>query len=279
MRRQEELKIILRKLIFGRLTGAFPSSRFGPKGLEFAKSREIEAGDEMANIDWVKSFQEQRYFTDLWSEKKGAIVFFLIDTSKSVKFGTSGISKKDLQKSLIFLLGEALNYGSNRIGFVGFSELTENYHVPGIGVNIPEVLEEIEETDTRSSFTDINPTLQFILEMDSEPSLIFILSDFIFHHDYRDNLATLSLGHDVIPFVIRDLREKEMPKFRGYAVFKDLESGNFFYANSLKPSEKHKEIFGDLGLDWLEFSSQETEEECLDKLIDLFQERERRLIK
>jgi uncharacterized protein (DUF58 family) len=215
----------------------------------------------------------------LWSEKKGATVFFLVDASKSVKFGTSGASKKDLQKSLIFLLGEALNYGSNRIGFVSFSESTENYRVPRIGVNIAEVLEEIEAAGVRSSFTDINPALQFILEMRLEPSLIFILSDFIFHGDYRNNLAALSLNHDVIPLVIGDLREKEIPKLRGYAVFKDLESEKFFYANSLNPPEKHKKIFGDIGLDWLEFSSREKEDECLDKLIDLFQERERRLIK
>lgn len=281
MRRQEELKVVLRKIIMGRFFGNFPSSRSGPRGLEFVKSREFEGGDDIRNIDWVRSFQERRYFTDLWLEKKGAIVFFLVDASKSAEFGTSGASKKDLQKSLMYLLGGALNYGSNRIGFASFSESVENYFAPRVGVNIAEILEEIDETSaaSRSSFTDINPALQFILEMNLEPCLIFIVSDFIFRSDYHDDLAALSLDHDVIPLVTRDLREKKMPKLRGYAVFKDLESGKFFYANSLNPPEKHKKIFGDIGLDWLEFLSRETEEDCLDKLIDLFQERERRLTK
>jgi hypothetical protein len=116
-------------------------------------------------------------------------------------------------------------------------------------------------------------------------SIAFVVSDF-YDSGYERALALASAKHDVVPVVLVDPRDSELPDV-GLASFEDLESGESvvvdtsdprvraFYAAAMKKiADSRRGIFNKLGLDAVEI---ETGGSFVRPLRDLFARRARRI--
>ncbi|MGH7438699.1 MAG: DUF58 domain-containing protein, partial [Polyangiaceae bacterium] len=133
--------------------------------------------------------------------------------------------------------------------------------------------------------TDLKAALEALVHVARRRSIAFVVSDF-YDSGYERALALASAKHDVVPVVLSDPRDAELPDV-GLASFEDLESGETvvvdtgdprvraFYAAAMKKiGESRRSAFHKLGLDSVEI---ETGGSFVRPLRDLFARRARRI--
>ena len=133
--------------------------------------------------------------------------------------------------------------------------------------------------------TDLKSTLEALAHVARRRSVAFVVSDF-FSAGYERALSLASAKHDVIPVVLVDKRDFELPDV-GLATFEDLESGEMVLVDtsdaSVRAHFKHemkrirdarRQLFFKLGLDSVEI---DTGGSFVRPIRDLFARRARRI--
>lgn len=133
--------------------------------------------------------------------------------------------------------------------------------------------------------TDLKSTLDALAHVARRRSVAFVVSDF-FTSGYERALSLASAKHDVIPVVLVDKRDFELPDV-GLATFEDLESGEMVLVDTSDASvrahfkrEMHRirdarrQLFFKLGLDSVEI---DTGGSFVRPIRDLFARRARRI--
>jgi uncharacterized protein (DUF58 family) len=133
--------------------------------------------------------------------------------------------------------------------------------------------------------TDLKATLEALAHVARRRSVAFVISDF-FTAGYERALALASAKHDVIPVILVDRRDFELPDV-GLATFEDLESGEIVVVDTsdagVRAHFKHemtrirdarRQVFFKLGLDSVEI---DTGASFVRPIRDLFARRSRRM--
>lgn len=268
----------LRKLVKNIFTGTFPSIKKGTGGIEFAGYREFQPGDSSRDISYLQSLKHHRYYVRENVVEKGAVCLFVIDRSASVKFGPSGVSKKEIEDRILAVLAPALARNNNKVGFIVATEKPEIYLEPKFGEKAAiERLSLISCYSPRSKKTDLNAVFRAILQMNIRADLIFILSDFYTKIDFVNSLGILSRKYDVIPMLLKDPFETtSFPNTKGGMIaFRDLETGDFFWGD--EPQKiSNKKLFKQLGLDYVLLKTDQNEKDWIQKLMIVFEQRKKR---
>src|SRR5262245_34389882 len=87
MHKLEQLELVSRKIIMGRMKGERKSKRRG-SSVEFAEHRNYTVGDDLRHIDWNVYGRLDKLFLKLFLEEEDLHVYALLDTSLSMDFGT-----------------------------------------------------------------------------------------------------------------------------------------------------------------------------------------------
>jgi uncharacterized protein (DUF58 family) len=133
--------------------------------------------------------------------------------------------------------------------------------------------------------TDLKATLEALAHVARRRSVAFVVSDFL-TAGYERALSLAGAKHDVIPVVLVDRRDFELPDV-GLATFEDLESGEMVVVDTsdarVRAHFKHemnrirdarRQLFFKLGLDSVEI---DTGESFVKPIRDLFARRARRV--
>src|SRR6266699_1424521 len=87
MARLDQLDVMSRKLLAGKLKGERRSKRRG-QSVEFADYRNYVVGDDLRFIDWNIYARLDRLFLKLFLEEEDLSLYVLADVSKSCDYGT-----------------------------------------------------------------------------------------------------------------------------------------------------------------------------------------------
>src|SRR5437762_7332499 len=85
--RLEQLELVSRKIFVGRMKGERLSKRKG-QSVEFADYKNYVVGDDLRFLDWNLFARLDRLFIRLFLEEEDLHVYFLLDNSRSMDFGT-----------------------------------------------------------------------------------------------------------------------------------------------------------------------------------------------
>src|SRR3712207_1020313 len=86
MARLDQLDVMSRKLLAGKLKGERRSKRRG-QSVEFADYRNYVVGDDLRFIDWNVYARLDRLFLKLFLEEEDLSLYVLLDVSKSCDYG------------------------------------------------------------------------------------------------------------------------------------------------------------------------------------------------
>ncbi len=86
LQRLERLSLAARKAALGQTQGERRSPRRG-QSVEFADFRPYVAGDDFRRIDWNAYARLERFFIKLFVEEEDLTVHFIVDASKSMRWG------------------------------------------------------------------------------------------------------------------------------------------------------------------------------------------------
>ncbi|MCH2119098.1 MAG: DUF58 domain-containing protein [Pirellulales bacterium] len=226
------------------LAGAWHSA-FKGQGIEFEEVRPYQAGDDVHSIDWNVTARSDRPFIKLFREEREMSVMLLVDLSLSQNFGSSTQSKRELVGELGATLAMSAIKNNDQVGLTLFTSEVEKSIPPGKGsTHVLRLIRELLYCDPMGTGTDLQQALQHLNRTSKRRSVVFLISDFQ-DSGFESVLKVARRRHDIIPVVVSDRRETEIPNM-GLVRLQDAETGELVTLDTA--SRKNRELYRELSL-------------------------------
>jgi uncharacterized protein (DUF58 family) len=234
LKQLRSIDIRTRQLANEQLSGTY-SSVFKGQGLSFREVRAYNPGDDVRWIDWNVSARMNEPFVKVFVEEREMTVMLVVDLSQSELWGTRRASKARVAAEVCALCAFSAIKNNDRVGLVLATDIVEKLVPPKKGdKHVLRVIREILGYAPQSTGTNLKLALETLSKVAKRRSVAFVVSDF-FAQGYERALALASAKHDVIPVVLSDPRDDELPDV-GLATFEDLETGEEIVVDTGDPA-------------------------------------------
>jgi len=225
------LNLIAKLVVEGFISGLHRSPHQG-FSIEFTEHKIYTPGDDLKYLDWKVFARTDRYYLKRFQEETNLKCYILLDTSRSMIFGSGEVSKMDYAKFLAASLSYLLTKQKDAVGLLTFNEDISQYLPPKSTTrHLHRILEVLEETKAENK-TCLSKIFHALAENIKRRGLIIVISDLfdepeevikaIRHFRHRK--------HEVIVFHILDPYEISFD-FRDLGEFLDLETGERIFLN------------------------------------------------
>lgn len=205
-------------------------SVFKGRGIEFEEVRPYAPGDEVRDLDWNVTARLNAPFVKRFVEERELTVMLVADISRSMRFGTAGVEKRELAAELCAILGFAAARNNDRVGLALAGAGIEHFVPPARGrTHLLRMLRDVLAAPSSGALRSADAA-GFLLHTLKRRSLVFWISDFDDPVDVR-TFRVLSRRHDVTAFHLRDPRDETLPR-AGWVELEDLERGKRVLVNT-----------------------------------------------
>ncbi len=248
--RMERLVLQSRYVVEGALAGRHRSPMKGASS-EFADHRNYIPGDDPRKIDWKVFGRTDRPFIRRYEDETLLRVYFIVDRSGSMDYGSGKWTKFEYACRLACGLGYVVTRGRDAAGLFVFSETIDLNLPPRNSIaqwnNAMKALGGLKAGNkTRTA-----KTLHQIADSIQRRALIVVLSDL-----YDDEAAVVKAlahfrkkNHDVIVFHTLDPMELDF-SFKKGGEFIDPETGEKVVADPRALAEEYRKTFGEFLESW-----------------------------
>ncbi len=199
-------------------------SAFKGRGIEFEEVRPYQVGDDIRAIDWNVTARAGEPFVKLFREEREMSVMLLVDLSASQDFGTQRQTKRQLVTEVGATLAFSAIKNNDKVGLTLFTDQIEKALPPRKGTrHVLRLIRELLYCSPIGRGTNIRAALDHLGRTASRRSLVFLISDFQ-DDNFERTLRVTRRKHDVVPIVVSDRREEEIPDV-GMVRLRDPESG------------------------------------------------------
>ena len=231
LRKVRRIEIRTSHLVSDVLAGQFRSA-FKGRGMEFEEVRPYQYGDDVRSIDWNVSARTGFPHVKLFREERELTVMLAVDLSGSLAFGTHAQLKRELAAEIAATLAFSAIRSNDRVGLVCFTDRVERVVPPRKGPrHVLRIVRDLLAFEPGNRGTDIGAAVEEANRILSRRSVVFVISDWRStatlpdgREPWEDALRIARMKHDVIPVLVRDRRERELPDV-GLAEFEDEETG------------------------------------------------------
>lgn len=223
LRGVRRVEIRSRRVVQNLFSGEYHSV-FKGQGIEFSEVREYVPGDDVRLIDRNVSARMQHPYVKIFQEERELTVVFLVDQSGSTRFGSRGRTRAEIAAELVAVLAFSAISNNDKVGCLLFAEKADKWVPPRKGRrHALRVVREVLAGRPDQGGTSIAAALETASRVLKRRSILFLLSDF---HDegFDAALAVVSRRHEVIPLVLFDPAERDLPNV-GLVEVRDLETG------------------------------------------------------
>jgi uncharacterized protein (DUF58 family) len=204
-------------------------SVFKGQGLEFHEVREYQPGDDIRQIDWNVTARLGHPYIKKFVEERQRTIILMVDVSASLDFGSLAKTKTEIAAELAAILAFSAIKNNDLVGLLLFSDITEKYIPPKKGKkHVMRLIREILYFKRQNKKTDLPQAIKYLNRVHRKNAIVFLLSDFL-GVGAEKPMAALAKRHDLIPIVIKDRYEKELPSEPVILSFEDPESGERNY--------------------------------------------------
>ena len=279
-----KIEITTNRLATEQLAGSY-TSVFKGQGLAFREVREYQPGDDIRTIDWNVSARMDSTHVKVFVEEREMTMMLVVDLSASQRFGTHTSSKARLAAEVAALCAFSAIKHNDRVGLILHTDQIEKLVPAKKGQkHVMRVVREILGRVPERTGTDLRVALETLVSLARRRSVAFLLSDF-FTSGYERALSLAAARHDVIPVMLVDPRDEELPNV-GLSSFEDFETGDSVIVDTASPAVRahyakqmralradQVRLFTKLGLDYCVVR---TDQPYIKPLRDLFARRARR---
>jgi uncharacterized protein (DUF58 family) len=231
LRKVRRIEIRTSHLVSDVLAGQFRSA-FKGRGMEFEEVRPYQYGDDVRSIDWNVSARMGAPHIKLFREERELTVLLAVDLSGSQDFGTRAQLKRELVAEIAATVAFSAIRSNDRVGLLCFTDQVELVVPPRKGPrHVLRIVRDLLAFEPAHRGTDIASAVEEAHRLLSRRAVVFVISDFIQEGAGPDGkepweraLRLARSRHDVIPVVVRDPRERELPAV-GLVEFVDEETG------------------------------------------------------
>tara|TARA_R110002049_G_scaffold47902_1_gene138326 strand:+ start:5513 stop:6388 length:876 start_codon:yes stop_codon:yes gene_type:complete len=210
MRKIRRIQINTSHIVDQLLAGGWHSA-FKGSGIEFEEVRPYQAGDDVRSIDWNVTARSGEPFIKLFREERELAVMLLVDVSASQNLGTHHQTKRELLTELSATLAFSAIKNNDKVGLTMFTDRVEKSIPPRKGTrHVLRLIRELLYHESVGTGTRLSEALDHLNRTASRRSVVFVVSDFQ-DSDFQRSMKIARQRHDIIPMVIDDQREFEMP--------------------------------------------------------------------
>jgi len=217
------LELVARAVVDGFINGIHRSPYFGAS-VDFAEHRGYVPGDDIRRVDWRLYARADRYYIKEYEADSNSNFSVLLDVSKSMGFGSRGVTKLDYGKMLAGCLTYLVHRQRDRVGFIAFdNDIVE--HVPPSAKHMDVVLHVLDRLKPANPGS-LRAPLHKMAEHFGRRGLLILISDLYEEPDaVIEAIGPLRFrGNDLAVFHLLDPAELDF-SFREPSAFEDLESG------------------------------------------------------
>jgi uncharacterized protein (DUF58 family) len=238
LRKVRRIQIVTSALVSDLFAGQYHSA-FRGRGMEFEEVREYQPGDDVRTIDWNVTARTGRPFVKSYREERELTVVLLVDVSASQSFGT----RQQLKSELVAELGATLAFSAiqnnDKVGLILFTDRIERSVPARKGTrHVLRVVRELLYHEPIGHRTDIAMALEHLSRVLRRRAVVFLISDFQ-APAFRDTLRVVRHRHDLIPVIVGDERESELPPVR-YVELLDPETGERLLLDTSSSRVRHR---------------------------------------
>ena len=267
------------------LFGGEYHSVFKGQGMTFSEVREYYPGDDIRLIDWNVTARNNAPFIKVFEEERELTVYILVDISSSGGFATTNQLKSDICAELASVLGFSAIKNQDKVGLILFSSKVEKYIPPQKNKShILRLIREVLFHKPANNETSIKTALDFLMNVSSRRSVVFLISDFIDKH-YWKSLKLANKKHDLIGIRISDPAEKRIPNL-GLLKILDPETNEEYWVDTTSKKDRDNSERS-INEKWDSFNNKSkknnfdvisvtTNHDYVEPLMSFFQKRERR---
>ena len=194
--------------------------------VEFAEHRSYGPGDEIKHIDWKLFGKTDRLYVKRYEEETNLRAHIILDTSKSMLYGSAEVSKLSYANSLAASLSYLMINQQDAVGIAKFSEKIDTFIPPKARPShLNLILSQLDDKDSGND-TQIGMVLHELADRIKKRGMVILISDLL---DKPENIMK-GLKHfrhqnqEVIVFHIQDRKESEFD-FDTRTKFFDMETG------------------------------------------------------
>ncbi len=222
--RISNLELIARTVVEGFISGLHRSPHLG-FSVDFAEYRPYRPGDDIRRIDWKVFARLDRFFVKEYEGETNTGITLILDTSRSMDYGSGGIRKLAYGQFLAASLAYFAFKQRDGVGFAAYDREVREFIPPrGSMGHLNNILHAIERTEP-GDLSDFARPLVSIAERLRRRGIVIVISD-LYDDAQRVMEALRQLafrGNDVIVFQVLDPSELRF-EFEASAQFVDLET-------------------------------------------------------
>ncbi len=201
---------------------------FRGKGLEFDSYRDFQPDDDASLIDWKASLRANKIVAKKYIEERKLNVYFLVDVSNSMLFGSGNKLKAEYVAEFVASLSHLILGSGDNIGLVMFSDDVVKILRPARTKNQFALFTKfLGDSSLYGGGFDINKAVNHILHTVKSPYTVFILvSDFI--RTKKESLGSLKMmgtRFETLAVMIRDRLDEDLPESNYQFAVQDPYSG------------------------------------------------------
>lgn len=223
LRKVRQIEIRTSRIVNDVFAGQYHSA-FRGRGMEFEEVFPYQIGDDVRLIDWNVSARYGEPFVKKYREERELTVMLVVDASRSGLFGSGRQFKLDLAAELCAVLAFSAIRSNDKVGLILFTDQVEKYVPAKKGtLHVLRIIRELLYHEPVGRGTDIAEAIGFLNRVTIRKSVCFLVSDFL-AEGYEPTLRIARRRHDLIPIIITDPRELELPN-TGFIELEDPETG------------------------------------------------------
>jgi uncharacterized protein (DUF58 family) len=219
----KSLYLRARFVVDGVMVGIHPSQAKGLSS-EFEEHRGYSQGDDIRHVDWKAYAKFDRYFIKEYREATNLKAYIVMDSSSSMAYASSGVSKFDYGSTLAASLAYLMLKQQDAVGLITFSDRIERMIPPkATHDHLFAILKELEDRTPRGE-TSAASVLQELAASLKRRCLLILISDLLDQPEgvVRGLKQLRSRGSDVMVFHLLDRDELKFP-FEEPSLFQDME--------------------------------------------------------
>jgi len=235
----KKLDIVTKTLTTPGLRGNYKTI-FKGTGLEFEDFVRYVPGDDASLIDWKVSKKTNSLLIKRFNEERSLNVFFLLDISNSMLFGSGDKLKSQYAAEVVASMSYAVISSDDNVGLSMFSKGNVNNIFPQGGEKqYYKILGQIVDLNLYGGEYDFEHSLKTVVPRLPAQTLLIVVSDFIgLKGDWKRYLKMATSKFDVVAIMVRDPRDRELPVSVGDVVVSSPYSNEKI---TIKPSRLKEE--------------------------------------
>lgn len=208
----KRLEIATKGLVGSKVMGGYKSS-FRGKGLEFDSYRYYSPQEDSGNIDWKASLRAGDLLVKQYMEERNLEVFFLVDTSSSMVYGTEDKLKSEYAAEVVAGLSFAILRAGDSVGMVMFNDRIIKRVALSKNLNqFYLVSRELIDPYHYGRGYNLEGALKFLIGYLKRRAVVIIVSDFIgLKGEWEKYLRIAGSKYDLIGMMVRDPVDRDLP--------------------------------------------------------------------